>query len=203
MASIVIGVLVSLIALQASAQVVTLTMDELPTQPVNGLTFKGVTFGFTVGGIGSTDALYDAGNGGQQTFTQDPVIEGNAAGVLTLDFAMPTPRLEFGVSLLAAMNLSPGFVVMLFDANLNPIGTTPVDANILIFFPEGQFLYQGTPVRRAVITFNTTAARFGFDNLTFIGGPAPAPAMGTWGLMSLCVLLFGIGAMRVRAAQAS
>jgi hypothetical protein len=47
-----------------------LTMDEVPFQPINGLTVKGVTFADTAG------ADYNAGDGGQQFFTQDPVIEG-------------------------------------------------------------------------------------------------------------------------------
>ena len=42
----------------ALAQTQTLRFDELSPQPLNGLTFRGVTFTFTVGGVGSTDATY-------------------------------------------------------------------------------------------------------------------------------------------------
>ena len=198
-----VAMVLSLTAMQASAQEVTLTMDEDPPGhvPVDGLSFEGVTFGFTVGGIGSTDATYDSGNGGNCTFTQDPVIEGDAAGTLTLDFLVPTPLLQFGVALNAAnASLSPGFSVALFDASLNPIGTTSVAANPQpCGFPGGQFSHSGTPVRRAVITFNhsfSEGARFGFDNLTYISGSnAPIPTLTEWGMV-LFVGLLVLGALR-------
>src|SRR5262249_7821398 len=42
-----------------------LTFDELPFQPVNGLTYQGVTFGFTINGVASTDAHYHGSGPGQ------------------------------------------------------------------------------------------------------------------------------------------
>src|SRR2546422_83360 len=79
-----------------SVRATTLTMDELPFQPVNGLTFKGVTFHFSISGNPSTDANYHASNGGIGTYVQDPSLEGNSLGVLTLDFATPVSGLQFG-----------------------------------------------------------------------------------------------------------
>ena len=183
--------------LSTTAWGTTLRMDELPFQPVNGLTFEGVTFGFTVGGSGSTDANYDALNGGIQTYTQDPVIEGDAAGVLMLDFAQPTPLLEFGVSESTDQALTPGFQVELFDAQLNSLGVTPVNTAPVgaDFFTEGLFTYQGTPVRRAVVTFSAGAQRFGFDNLTFIGAASPAPALSPIGLALAMMGLITVGAI--------
>ena len=153
----------------ASAASVTLTMDEVSKQPINGLTLGGVTFGFTVGGVASTDAMYDTGDGGEQLFTQEPVIEGAAGGVLALDFDAPTARLDFGVSLYTENAISPGFSVELFDANQQSIGTTGVDTSPRSgdTFSEGQFSYAGAPVIRAVISFDPSAERFALDNLAF------------------------------------
>jgi hypothetical protein len=203
-----VGMLVGLVAARVSAQQVTLTMDEVPTQPVHGLSIQGVTFGFLIDGVESLEANYNASNGGIQTYTQDPVIAGISAGVLVLAFDVPTPILKFGVSLGAFENLSPGFFVALFDTNLNPISDTPVDATILpgcCGFPEGQFSYSGTPVRLAVVRFTVDSDAFGFDNLTFdrSGSPVPVPDLSTWGGLGLAALLLGVSVLRVRAAQAS
>ena len=71
-----------------------LTMDEVPFQPINGLTVKGVTFADTAG------AAYNAGDGGIQFYTQDPVIEGNTAGeAITMTFVTPITSLSFGFAL--------------------------------------------------------------------------------------------------------
>ena len=157
----------------ASAQQTTLTFDELPFQPVDGLSFMGVTFGFT-----GTDAAYNSSGPFAITFVQDPTLEGDAAGTLTLDFDVPTPTLQFGVARSGFDTLTPGFTVELFDSALTSLGTTPVNTTPLISFSEGQFTYSGTPVKRAIGTFPNPelAVRFAFDNLTFEeGGPAPAP----------------------------
>ena len=69
----------------AAKPVTTLSFDEVPFQPVDGLDVSGVTFGFQIGGVPSTDAHYNAFGPGTTTFVQDPSLEGNAAGVLTLD----------------------------------------------------------------------------------------------------------------------
>ena len=200
----VCGLLLVVPAARASATLVKLTMDELPSQPVNGLSFKGVTFGFTVGGVPSTDATYNAFNGGQLTFVQDPALEGDAAGVLTLDFTTPTPILNFGVALSTFEALSPGCSVELFDNHLASLGTTGVDTAPLIAFTEGRFTYSGTPVRRAVITFNSNAAgRFAIDNLTFVAAAgAAAPAVGPSALLGLALLLLGFGVTRLRSSPA-
>ncbi len=107
----------------ASAQVVTLTFDELPFQQVDGLSFMGVTFGFT-----GTDAAYNSSGPFAITFVQDPTLGGDAASTLTLDFDVPTPTLQFGVARSAFdTTLTPGFTVELFDSALMSLGTTPVN----------------------------------------------------------------------------
>jgi hypothetical protein len=151
----------------------TLTFDELPFQPVNGLTFKGVTFGYTVNGVPSSDAHYDAFGPGTTRYTQDPSLEGGTAGVLTLNFAQPTSTLQFGVALSTTLTVPNGATVSLFDASSNLIGTSTVLVAPFGFtFSSGLFTYVGpTPVARAVVSFNSAAAaRFVVDNLTFATG---------------------------------
>lgn len=170
--------LLCMFAISNTARAVTLTFDELPFQPVDDLSFLGVTFDFKVGGLDSLDANYNSIGPGLITYLQDPSLEGNAAGILTLDFASPTSILDFGVALSAFnVSLSPGFTVALFDSALILLGITAVDTNPLSspeFVTEGLFSYAGIPVSRAVIDFDENSAeRFALDNLTF---DVPEPA---------------------------
>jgi hypothetical protein len=170
-----------------SASAATLTMDELPTQPVNGLSFSGITFHFTIGGVGSTDATYHGSNGGIEHFVQDPSLEGNASGVLTLDFAAPTAGLQFGVSRSISQPMSPGLQVSLFDSSLAPLGNFNVNTTVFNVFSEGQFTSALT-IGRAVLSFPNagSATRFAVDNLTFT--PVPEPAISTLALLGLVAL---------------
>lgn len=57
----------------ASASATTLHFDELPFQPVDGLSIGGVTFGFEVGGASSPDAFYNFNSGiGQTAYLSPP-----------------------------------------------------------------------------------------------------------------------------------
>lgn len=152
------------------AQAITLTFDELPFQPVDNLSFMGVTFDFKIGGVDSTDANYNSSGPGNITFVQDPSLEGNAAGILTLDFDKHIAKLEFDVSLNTFNPLVPGFTVELFDKNLTSLGVTPINTNPLISFTENTFSFVGiSSVKRAIIDFNETTlvTRFALDNLHF------------------------------------
>jgi len=164
----------SFIACSANAAITTLDFTELPFQPVDGLSYMGVTFGFRIGATPSADANYNSGGPGSVVFVQDPSLEGNAAGTLTLIFDKPTDLLEFGVALSSNSDATPGFVVRLFDPSLVLVGVYPVNTSPLLSFTEGQFTYSGAPIIGATIGFNNQAAsRFAFDNLTF--NPIPAP----------------------------
>ena len=162
----------------------TLTFDELPTQPVNGLSYMGITFGFKVGGISSTDAVYNDIGPGTLTYLQDPTLEGTTAGVLTLDFANPTDTLEFGVALNSYYAETMAYAVRLYDSSYTLIGTYFENTSPLVLWSEGLFTYSGTLVRRATIGFNERAAgRFALDNLTINPIPAPgAVLLGSIGL---------------------
>ena len=162
----------------------TLTFDELPTQPVDGLSYNGVTFGFKVDWVPSTDAVYNDIGPGNLTYLQDASLEGTTAGVLTLDFANPTDQLDFGIALNSYNAVPTAYVVKLYDSSYAPIGTFTGDTSPLVLWSEGQFTYSGTMVRRAVIGFNDQAAnRFAIDNLTINPIPAPgAVLLGSFGL---------------------
>lgn len=152
-----------------------LTMDELPFQPVNGLTFKGVTFHFTINGVSSTDARYNSDDGGNEKYVQDPSLEGNALGVLTLDFSSPTSGLQFGVARSDVGPMTPGLQVALFDGSLNPLGTFILNTSVFTDFSEGLFS-SGLTIGRAVLSFPNpnSVPRFAIDNLTINEVPEPA-----------------------------
>lgn len=177
----------------AQADPITIRFDELPAQtPVNGVSVMGVTFGFHVNNLPSTDARYNVGGPGTSTFLQGPVLEGNAAGVLTLNFLTPTPLLQFGVARLTTAQLNPGATVQLFDVGLQSIGSFTVNTSPLILFSEGQFSYSGALISRAVITFNNPSAgtRFALDNLSIDPVPEPATlALFGTGLASIAIKL--------------
>jgi|GEM_PF-1096057 len=163
-----------------------LTFDELPFQPVDDLSFQGVNFDFKIDGIDSTDANYNSFGPGAVSFVDDPSLEGNAAGTLSLDFDTFIFEVQFGVALDALnVDVMPGFTVELFDIAFNSLGVTPVDTAPLVSFSEGLFSYFGAPVTQAVVNFNETSAnRFALDNLTFKtpivqqAQPVPDPASG-------------------------
>jgi hypothetical protein len=184
---VAICMLVGLFSTGAVNAAVTLTFDELPMQPVDGLSYNGITFGFRVGGYSSTDATYNGVGPGDLVYLQGTTLEGTTAGILTLDFETPTDVLEFGVALNSYEAVSPAYVVRLYDPSYTPIDTIYGNTSPLVLWSEGQFTYSGTTVGRAVIGFNEQAvSRFALDNLTFNpGNSIPAPGavfLGGFGL---------------------
>lgn len=147
---------------QAAKQTVTLAFNELPAQPVNGVSLNGLTFGFTNG-----DATYNAVGPGSTVFVQEPLLEGSAFGTLTLRFARPTNRLEFGLALSTFFTLTPGATVALYNPGGHLRGLVPITTQSLGSFTEARFVYSGGAIGSAVITFNSAAGRFALDNLTF------------------------------------
>jgi hypothetical protein len=171
---VTICILLVLMSTGAANAAFTLTFDELPTQPVDGLSYMGITFGFEVGGIPSTDATYNGIGPGTLTYLQDPTLEGTAAGILTLDFATSTNQLQFGVALNSYDVVTPGYTVTLYDPSDVLIGAYSKNTYPLVLWSEDQFTYSGTAVSRATIGFNNRVAnRFSVDNLTVNSVPAP------------------------------
>ncbi|MBD1833432.1 hypothetical protein H6F61_12255 [Cyanobacteria bacterium FACHB-472] len=184
------------------AQAVTFNFEELPFQPVDNLSFQGVTFDFKVDGFDSTDASYAASGPGATPFVQDPSLEGDAAGILTLDFATAISTLQFGVALNTIASLTPGFTVELFNSASMSLGITSVNTISLLGpfgFTDGLFTYSGTPATRAVIDFDETIAdRFALDNLIYepaISTPVSEPGSLT-GLLALGAFGVASGLLR-------
>ena len=182
---------------EGNARAALIAFDELPSQPVNGLVLQDVTFGFKVGGVGSADALFSSNALGANTTVnlQSPTLEGNANGVLTLDFAQPVSDLSFHVARLTGLTLT-GATVVLFDPSLNGFATTPVPVARLLTYSEGFFSYSGGPsVERVVVSFAAGAGpRFAIDNLAFT---TAVPEPGTM-LLGLLVVGAWAGARRSR-----
>ncbi len=152
--------------------VTTVTFDEVPTQPVNGLTVGEVTYGFTVNGAASTDANYASFGPNLVNFLQDPVLEGTASGILSLDFSTPVDSIQFGLARSITAQVTNGVEVRLFDAGGNPAGTFPLNLITPVSFAEVQFTYTGLPVQRMEIDLTVASpaqggARFAMDNLIY------------------------------------
>ncbi len=148
------------------------TYDESPPGfvPVNGLTFKGVTYGFTIGGTASTDANFKSSGLGIQEFVQDPSLEGNASGVLSLSFGQAASRVGFGLARNTSSALTPGAQVVLKAADGSVLGTFNVNTQLIRTFSENLFTYAGAPASTATITFPGLASRFALDNLGIFDG---------------------------------
>lgn len=173
----------------AQADPVTLTFGELTPRTANGVSIAGVTFGFTLNGVPSRDAVYNQLSPGPLVFLQGPALVGNAAGQLTLNFARPVDLLKFDVALSLISPLTQGFGVQLYDVNLQPFSFLIVSTAPILTFSEGEFRFSGALVSRAVIVFNSGVSRFALDNLTF--NPVPEPA-------SLVLLGAGLGLITLR-----
>jgi hypothetical protein len=175
-------VLVATTASHAATPDITLTMDDLPTQPVHGLIHpSGVQFGFTVGRTPSLDANYASGGPGPITFVQDPSIEGPSNGVLSITFPSPTPVVRFGVA--RSIGNSTSAIVELLDESSVSMGITTLTLDPMPLFAEGQFDYSGPPVKRAIVRFDAPETRFALDNLVFRIVPEPPS----------CIFLFCAG----------
>jgi hypothetical protein len=154
----------------AAKPLTTLTFDELPFQPVDGLSFNGVTFGFQIGGIPSADAVYNGFGPGVTTYVQDPSLEGSATGALTLQFDHPTTILRFGIARNCLCTLTPGVSVQLVSpGGHHSQALISLPTASLGTYSETLFSYAGPAVQTAVITFPSAndAGRFALDNLTF------------------------------------
>ena len=185
-------------ALAQAAHITTVTFDELSTQPIDGVSLKGVTFDFKVGGVDSNDATF-AEIGPLLNFLDTSVVAGDAAGVLTIDFDSLAKRVEMGGALNWIGPVTAGFTVELFDDTLTSIGSFPVDLTSIVGFSEGLFVYDGSSgfVKRAVATFDTAFGNpdptFELDNLFFTTPSAAVPGLGAPALALLAATLAGLG----------
>jgi hypothetical protein len=142
------------------------------TVPVNGLTISGVTFADTTG------ATYDTLNGGNLTWTQDPVIEGFTPGE-TLSFKFPylISDFQFTAALSTQGTVANAVTVTIFGLNQANVCSINLGTYTATFgqqfndsFTNGIFVSPSNigPICSASVTFNAGAAlAFGFTKLSF------------------------------------
>ncbi len=156
---------------ETALSISTITFSELTPRPVNGVSLNGVTFGYTVGGIGSTDATFGGGGPGTTLYTTPPQLEGGTAGVLTMNFATPTNDLQFGFVLSTVGSVANAATVQLFDSSNNLIATRTINTSVPSGYSFTEALFtenSATPIARAVVTPNSgVAARFVMDNIQY------------------------------------
>lgn len=154
----------------------TINFGELPAGPINGLNILGVTFGFTINGVASTDAGISSPPGlGNTPLVTLPVLEGTTQGQLTLDFSTAIVFLQFGSHLSSQTNVTAGLGVQFYDSGMTPLGgMMSLDMTPSPDFAGGLFQYDGAAASHAMIQFNDQAAgRFAIDNLIFVPVPEP------------------------------
>jgi hypothetical protein len=157
----------------ARRQLLTLTMDELTPQPADDLVVAGgVRFDFKINGADSSDATYGSGGPGTTAFVQDPSLEGNAAGTLTVSFSHPTTVVRFGVALASFGTFNDAVTVRVYNPGGHLKTTVVLDTTSPVSFSEAQFVHNGSAVGRIVVSFDSSVApRFAFDNLTLRAPP--------------------------------
>ncbi|HUS35466.1 MAG TPA: hypothetical protein VM680_08965 [Verrucomicrobiae bacterium] len=162
-------------------ELTTVTFDELPEQPLNGTSVKGVTFEFT----GSTPRMEVALFGATRlSFAESkllnaPWIEAPTVSGLTMRFAQPTPFLSFDLGYAGGAPLTPGYTVNLFSG-ATQIGSTAVNTAIggtsPFSFNEGKFTYNdpSRPLTSATLTLAQPPPSdiFVVDNVAFVPEPS-------------------------------
>jgi hypothetical protein len=174
----------------ATAQVVHFQTNLSPPGfvPINGLvsTQGGITFTFA----DTSGADYDASNGGNVTYTQDPVIEGQTAGeVLTVSYSIPIYTVQFGLTVSTNTFPIPTMATVTLFNGSQTLGSFPVAAlcpsaaagckSPPDAFSNGQFNYSGSlgPITKMTVAMNSApATAFGFGNLIVSGTPISVPA---------------------------
>lgn len=153
----------------ATAGTVTNTFDS-PAGPVypDGLTALGVTYHVT----GSLNVFYD-----DQICTacfsldplSDPVMDGDATAVLTLDFQNPSTLLAFDFALGGIQDGDSKAVTVVLSGQgfsgpaMSALTGSPDNFSLAV----GQFSYSGSAFNQAVISFQSGSQMFALDNLTY------------------------------------
>jgi hypothetical protein len=190
--------LMLLVAASACATTVTLTMGEVATQPINGLavTKGGVTFTFT--DAGGHD-LYNASNGGQLTYVQDPTIEGPDEP-FSVAFSTPVYFVQFGMAASQGTAATPIATISLYNGG-TLVFTGTLNSSLTDPFAEGQFTHSSsTPITSVVITPSTTQSftAIAFDNLTINTAPATIPTLSWTGMILLASAMLASGCILMR-----
>jgi hypothetical protein len=176
----------------AMATTVTLTMDEVAAQPINGLavTKGGITFTFSDVGGGLS---YDTVGPGILTYEQDPAITGppDQFGVA---FSVPVTTIQFGMSAGPTNASGTPLATVRFYNGATLITTVTLNSSLRDPYPEGQLNYtSATPVTSMTVTpAPDTFAEIGFDNLQVTTPAAPPPAVPATSPVTLALMMLGI-----------
>jgi hypothetical protein len=180
---------------------VTLTMDEVSLQPIDGLAVPkgGITFTFSDAG---GNLNYDSPGVGTLTYVQDPTIAGppEPFGVA---FSVPVYTFQFGMAG-NSTSIAPMATVKLYNG-ATLITTVPLNSSVTHTSPiateEGQFSYSSaTPVTSITVTPTNTFAVIAFDNLAVTNTPPPpaVPATSLWTLALMTLGMVGLGGYALR-----
>lgn len=199
------GILVLACSFAAIANAVTLTMDEVPNQHINGLVVSkgGETFTFSDPG---GNLFYNAANGGTLTFVQDPSICCGGES-FTITFSVPV----VSVSLSAAANrVTPAVPLMTinFFNGATLIASQTINSSLTDPFAEGQLTFNsGVPITSMTITPSLVGfGAIGYDNLTVTlasASPVPATSRFTLILMTIGIASVGLYAMRKKLGSST
>jgi len=184
--------------------------NSAPMAPTsaNGLDALGVLFGFTEGAslMGATygDTVNTAGNGIEPPL-HDPVLDGGADGILTLNFNFPSTFLKFDIALFVMDGVSSGGQVTI-GGNTRTFNTSCVDPSSCLFSVASFSWTPADAFNQAVITFDSNAMMFAIDNLSYdvdppATGAAPVgatPEPATVVFMASGALLLGLARLRRR-----
>jgi hypothetical protein len=177
----------------AMAGTVTLTMNEVPNQPINGLTVSKGGENFTFQNPSGT-LFYNSSGPGIETFVQDPSIQGSTApfGVV---FSIPVTFIQFGLAALSSSPISPMAMVLL-NFSGGGFANLSFNSSLIDPFTEGQFTYSGAPVANMLITPPppAIASFLAFDNLTVTTVPEPS----TFSMLMGAAALAAVRILRLR-----
>jgi hypothetical protein len=163
---------------QASAATITLTMDEVSPQSIDGLTVSKGGLDFTFESPDGTLG-YNATGPGDLTYVNDPSIVGDASS-FGVFFSAPVHFIQFG---LAASDDVPAFTVTLSNGEDFSLDLSP-----LVDFPEGRFTWHGATGVTGFFIDPPGAQdeyEFAFDNLTVRTDVGAVPEPDAWALMLL------------------
>lgn len=179
----------------AMASTITLTMDEVSSRPINGLTVARGGESFTFSNPSQT-LFYNSFGPGHVTFVQDPSIQGSTSP-FGIAFSVPVDSIRFGLAELSATPQMPLAQVSLFFNSNAPFATISFNSSLTDPFAEGQFNFAGRPVTNILITPNAGPPALAFDNLSVDAIPEPS----TFFMLVGAATVAGLGLFRRRRAR--